>query len=405
MDTGLFTEEYYNTLVNTILPFWLKHGIDKEYGGIYTGLDIDGTLIETDKSVWFQGRALWTFSTAIILLKQRQESKNEDNSLIIEQCLQACNDIVFFIEKYCTDTSDGRMYFRVTKDGKPVIKRLRYVFSETFAIIGFAAYARATGKIEYCKRAFEIFNNVQKILNTPNALIPKFDSLNRKSRGFGLPMILLNTVSELRLCFEMFDSSNISFCNDFIDNVITEIKEYYVRPEKEVVIEQCNFDGSIQHEHIEGRQLNPGHAIEGAWFIMKEGLYRKDVNLQKLGVTMLDWMWKWGWDEQYGGIIYFRDIDGKSMSEYWHDMKFWWPQNEAVIACAYAYKITGDQKYKANFIKAHEYFKDTFLDTVNGSCFGYFHRDGSRSTDLKGNMYKGPFHTPRMYMEVIAIKM
>ncbi len=399
-NTLAISKEYFETLINTILPFWLKHGIDKKHGGIYTGLDKDGSLIETDKSVWFQGRGLWTFATSAMLIKEYQEKHGGNYTPLISDCLQACELLVSFIEKYCTDHTDGRMYFRLTSDGKPVIKRLRYVFSETFAIVGFAAYARATGKKEYCDKAYELFKSVQKILNTPGALIPKFDPANRSSRGFGLPMILLNTVAELRLAFEQFDPSKISFCNDFIDEQVKEIKTYFIRPELQVVVEQCNFDGSLQHEHIEGRQLNPGHAIEGAWFIMKEGIYRKNEELQKLGCTMLDWMWKWGWDEKYGGIIYFRDLDGKSMSEYWHDMKFWWPQNEAIIACMYAHTITGDEKYMKNFIKVHEYFKERFLDIECGACFGYFHRDGSRSTDIKGNMYKGPFHTPRMYIEV-----
>ncbi len=402
-DANSFSKEYVETLANTILPFWLKHGIDTVNGGIYTGLDYDGSVIESDKSVWFQGRSLWTFATSAIVLKKYQSTYGKDYSSLIAQCLMACDSLVQFLEAHCTDSMDGRMYFRVTCDGKPVIKRLRYVFSETFAIVGFAAYARATGKKDYSDKAYTLFNIVQNILDTPGALIPKFDPVNRSSRGFGLPMILLNTVAELRLAFEEFDSEKISLCNDVIDTQLHEIKTYFIRPELRVVLEQCSFDGSIQHEHIEGRQLNPGHAIEGAWFIMKEGMYRKDKELQSLGITMLDWMWKWGWDDQYGGIIYFRDLDGKSCSEYWHDMKFWWPQNEAVIATMYAYKITGDESYKEKFMRSHTYFKQHFLDTVNGSCFGYFHRDGTRSTDLKGNMYKGPFHTPRMYIEVLGL--
>ncbi len=398
-DRSAYSNEYYETLKNTILPFWLKYGIDTDHGGIYTGLDKDGSIIETDKSVWFQGRALWTFASSVIVLQEKEKTAGDNNALI-QECMEACNSLVTFIEKYCTDPTDGRMYFRVTKDGKPVIKRLRYVFSETFAIAGFAAYARVTGKKEYCEKAFELFKTVQNTLNTPGALIPKFDPANRASRGFGLPMILLNTLAELRLSFEQFNSSKISLCNDFIDTQIDEIKKYFVRPEFKVVVEQCNFDGTLQHDHIEGRQLNPGHAIEGAWFIMKEGLYRKNEELQNLGVTMLDWMWQWGWDEEHGGIIYFRDLDGKSLSEYWHDMKFWWPQNEAIIATLYAYLITGNEKYKDKFLLAHDYFKNRFVDFEYGGCFGYFHRDGTRSTDLKGNMYKGPFHTPRMYIEV-----
>ena len=41
-------------LLNGIMPFWLKHGLDRKNGGVYTCLDRDGTLMDPTKSVWFQ---------------------------------------------------------------------------------------------------------------------------------------------------------------------------------------------------------------------------------------------------------------------------------------------------------------------------------------------------------------
>ena len=57
---------------------------------------------------------------------------------------------------------------------------------------------------------------------------------------------------------------------------------------------------------------------------------------------MLDWMWRRGWDEEYGGLFYFRDLRGLPVQDYWHDMKFWWPQCEAIIATQLAWTLTGD---------------------------------------------------------------
>jgi N-acylglucosamine 2-epimerase len=54
---------YRDTLLNDVMPFWLRHGFDHEHGGILTCLDRDGSVIDTDKSVWFQGRAAWMFAT------------------------------------------------------------------------------------------------------------------------------------------------------------------------------------------------------------------------------------------------------------------------------------------------------------------------------------------------------
>jgi N-acylglucosamine 2-epimerase len=117
-----------------------------------------------------------------------------------------------------------------------------------------------------------------------------------------------------------------------------------------------------------------------------------------MGTTMLDWMWEIGWDKQYGGILYFRDVKGLPVQEYWHDMKFWWPQNEAVIATLLAYGMTGKTEYADMHKKIHNWAFKHFPDPEYGEWFGYLHRDGSLSNTLKGNIWKGPFHVPRMYL-------
>ena len=381
--------EYKMRLTDRILTFWLKYGMDAENGGIYTALDRDGSLLDSDKSVWFQGRALWSFASAYTGVEAN------------EAYLTACESLVQFIEAHCFDT-DGRMFFRVTKDGRPVIKRLRYFFSETFAVLGMAAYSRALQKAgqtsaaeKWRTRAYRIFQDILRIRDTPGILIPKFNPDTAPSRGFGVPMILLNTAQELRKAYPEKEAELTAF----IDGLLTEIQTYFIRPDLETVLEQCDPHGRFQEEHFEGRLLNPGHAIEGSWFIMNEARHRNnDKELLKLGTRMLDWMWKRGWDSEYGGIIYFRDALGKSATEYWHDMKFWWPQTEAIIANLMAYVLTGEKKYEGHFAVAHEYTHKLFPDDEYGEWYGYFHRDGRLSTPLKGNMYKGPFHIPRMYI-------
>lgn len=380
-------KRYYDELVNDVLPFWLKYGMDRVNGGIYTGLDRDGSLIESDKSVWFQGRALWTFCTAYEKVGRKQEY------------LDAATSLVHFLEDHCFD-SDGRMFFRVTADGRPVIKRLRYFFSETFAIIGFAAYSRITGKVEYKKKALELFDFVEKLRTSKGILIPKFNPEVEPSISFGGPMILLNVLSELRAaCPE--DSEKI---NRSMAGLLEEVEKYFVRDDLKVVLEQCAPDGRFMKEHYEGRLLNPGHAIEGAWFIMNEGLASDDRHLIDLGLKMLDWMWSVGWDEECGGgIIQYRDAIGLPVSEYHQDMKFWWPQCEAAIATLMAYSITKENKWLCRFEMVDEYIEAHFPDREYGEWFGYFHRDGSLATRIKGNLYKGPFHVPRMYMKCIEI--
>jgi len=164
----------------------------------------------------------------------------------------------------------------------------------------------------------------------------------------------------------------------------------------EAVMETVGPNGEFI-DHFDGRILNPGHAIECAWFILHEAKHRNnDAELIKIGLTMLDWMWKHGWDEEYGGIFHFRDVKGFPVQEYWHDMKFWWPQCETIIATLLAYHLTGDEKYADWHHIIHDWTYKHFPDPQYGEWFGYLHRDGRISVPLKGNIWKGPFHIPRM---------
>ncbi len=47
----------------------------------------------------------------------------------------------------------------------------------------------------------------------------------------------------------------------------------------------------------------------------------------------------------------------------------------------------------------NEYTYARFPDKEYGEWFGYFHYDGTLSQPAKGNMYKGPFHIPRMLLK------
>ncbi len=113
---------------------------------------------------------------------------------------------------------------------------------------------------------------------------------------------------------------------------------------------------------------------------------------------MLDWMWQRGWDDEYGGMLYFVDVNRLPVQEYWHDMKFWWPHNETVIAPLLAWSLTGEAKYADWHTKIHDWSYQHFPDREHGEWFGYLHRDGRLSVPLKGNLWKGPFHLPRMQL-------
>jgi len=365
---------YQKQLLEDTIPFWFPRSYDLENGGYFLMRDADGSLIDTDKAVWIQGRACWLLSSMYNTIEQKQE------------WLDGAKLGYEFLKNKCF-AENGKMYFHVDKEGNPIRMR-RYFFSETFAVIAFAAYAKASGNQEAADLARQLFGTCLAYLHGEKQVEPKFEN-TRPTRGIGVPMIMLNTAQQLR------ESIGDDRCDETIMLCIHEIEKYFVKDDIRCVMEQVGLDGEII-DHIDGRTLNPGHAIEGAWFILHEAKYRgNDPKLIDLGCRMLDYMWERGWDKEHGGILYFRDVYDKPVQEYWQDMKFWWPQNETIIATLLAFEITKDEKYAAMHAQIHQYAYTHFHDKEHGEWFGYLHRDGTVAQTAKGNLFKGPFHLPR----------
>ena len=367
---------YRGGLLNDTLPFWIPRAIDRECGGYLTALDQDGSLLQSDKSVWVQGRFAWLLATLFDTVERRAE------------WLDLSRHGIEFINRHCFDT-DGRMFFSVTREGRPLRKR-RYLFSEAFAVIALAAFGRAAGDARAKAQALDLFRLLLKYHREPGLLEPKVIPATRRTKGLAMPMILIVTAQELR------KSVDDPICTQVIDACIDEIERDFLTRDLHCVLESVGPNVEF-HDTFEGRMVCPGHAIEAGWFILEEARHRGNTpRLIQLGTTIIDWSLAMGWDEQYGGLVYFADARGLPSAEYAHDMKLWWPHNEAIIATLLAYQLTRDEEYARWHRRVHDWAYAHFPDPLHGEWFGYLHRDGSVSTRLKGNLWKGPFHLPRM---------
>ena len=367
-------EFYQNYLFDNCLPFWLKNSVDHEYGGFLTCVDRDGELYNTDKSVWFQGRGTWMFSRLYNIIEHRQE------------WLDAAKNGYDFLVRHCFDT-DGRMFFSVTQDGRPLRKR-RYYFSECFAIIACAEYSRAAGDKGALEKAVQTFQLVLDLYRNPNKLEPKVNPETRTAKSHSQPMILLSVIQILR------EIDNKPEYDIIVDELMDTLFKDFIKPGEKALFETVGLNGE-RLDSPQGRCINPGHSIETAWFLMHEGLYRNNTDIINKALEVLEWSLELGWDKEYGGIYSFVDIEGKPPEQLEWDMKLWWPHTEALYAALLAYKITGNMKYEIWYNKIHQWSFNHFEDTVYGEWYGYLHRDGSVANTLKGSLWKGPFHLPR----------
>jgi len=379
MDRTRLTElrdTYRRGLLEDTLPFWLPACL-ADSGGYGCFLDRAGRRYDDDKAVWHQGRFAWLLGTVARTVEAREE------------WVRACEHGVRFLRERCVDPDDGRMWFHLDGENRPLRKR-RYVYSEAFAAQAFAAHAALTGDARSADDAWATWARMLRFMKTPG-LLPAKGTGARPLVALGPPMIRLGVVHALRA---MGGDPRL---DEEAAACLAEL-EAFVHADRELVLEQVAPDGSFV-DCVEGRTLNPGHAIEAAWFVLEESRYRGgDADLVALATRMLDWSWRVGWDAEHGGLLYFVDALGKPVQEYWHELKFWWPHNEAVIATLMAYAATGEVRHAERHRQVHDWAHAHFPDPEHGEWFGYLRRDGTVSSTAKGNLWKGPFHLPRMQL-------
>ena len=364
--------------------FWLRNGMDREHGGVYTCLDRYGRVYSTDKSVWMQGRCGWIFAYLCHVYGAKKE------------WLEASKSCLDFMEKYCINPdADGRMYFTVTADGKPLRQR-RYYFSEAFYAIANAEYYGVTGEkecLERAKKAYNIYWDLWHGAKDPTGLGPKTEPQTRSGRAFGLPMIYLNVTSVML----RVDPENKALYEERAQGCVDDIFKYHVHPELHCVLENVGVNGEANLDYTDGRIVNPGHDIEGVWFLLEHAKRTGNKELVAKAEEIFNWAIKAGWDEEYQGLLYFVDCLGNPPEAYEHDMKLWWPHDEILISSLMLYRDTGKEEYLDWYFRTMDYCKKHFSDSEGGEWYGYLRRDGKPTEpSTKGSTFKGPFHLPRM---------
>jgi len=372
-------QRYRSALLNDVVPFWMKFSPDPVFGGYFTCLDRRGSIYDTDKFVWLQGREVWMFSHLYNNVERRAEW--------LEMALSGAG----FLEKYGRD-DEGNFYFSLTREGKPLIQPYN-IFSDCFAVMAFGELYRATGTDRYGDLAHSTFQNILKRAENPKGHWSKNYPGTRPLKGFSLPMILSNLSG---LIAHLLDKEMVEKIEE---ECIHEVMDVFYSQEHGLILENVSPDGSFS-DSLEGRLLNPGHAIEAMWFMMDLAERRADRQLAHKAVDITLRTVEKGWDEQFGGIFYFMDVKGLPPQQLEWDQKLWWVHIETLISLAKGYRMTGDQRCLDWFEKVDSYTWSHFPDPEFGEWYGYLNRRGEVLLPLKGGKWKGCFHVPRGLYQV-----
>lgn len=379
IDFKQLAQQYKSELLDRVMPFWMEKSIDKEFGGYFTCLERDGEVFDTDKFIWLQGREVWMLATLYNKVEKRQEW--------LDAAIQGAE----FLKKYGHD-GNLNWYFALDREGHPLVEPYN-IFSYTFAVIAFGQLSLATGNQEYAEIAKRTFDIVLSKVDNPKGRWCKAAPGARALKSFALPMILCNVALEIEPLLEK------DFLDKTIETCVHEVMDVFYRPELGLIVEHLGKDNQLV-DCMDGRQLNPGHAIEAMWFIMDLGKRLGDEALIEKAKNIALAEAEYGWDKHYGGIFYFMDRLGRPLQQLEWDQKLWWVHIETLITMIKGYELTGDKRCLEWFERVHDYVWNRFMDPEYPEWFGYLNRRGEVLLTLKGGKWKGCFHVPRGLMQV-----
>lgn len=376
MDFKKLSDRYRNELLDNVLPFWLENSQDREYGGYFSCLNRDGSVYDTDKFVWLQGREVWMFAMLY--------NNVEKNRQWLDCAVQGAE----FLKKFGHD-ENWDFYFSLDRKGNPLVQPYN-IFSNTFACMAFAQLAKATGNEEYAQIARRIFGRILERRSNPKGQWCKAYPGTRPMKDFALPMIICNMALEIEDILE-----DKSVLEQTIDTCLHEVFDVFYKPELGCMLENVSSVDGAPVDCFEGREINPGHDLEALWFMMNLGVRRDDKVLIEKCVEIALNVIERGWDKEFGGIYYFLDAKGVPQQKLEWDQKLWWVHIESAIAMLKGYQLTGNEKCLEWFSKLDAYLWDNFKDKEYPEWFGYLNRRGEVLLPLKGGKWKGCFHVPR----------
>lgn len=378
------TIDYKKYLTDEILAHYLSLQTDNECGGILNFFDSECNLISEEKDVWFQGRAMWTYSLTYMLIEKRAEY------------LDMCAHIFDFIKKI--ELVDGKLPYWVSRDGKTMTKSQGGNFySECFCAMGCAQYYRVSGREdvkELCEKLFDIMYDGY-FDSADNGRVNKYGI---RTFVFGLHMAMLAGAQFVRNAGIRVEKA------DYLAKVCVErmMNEPHVDEDRKMVIEELAAPGEVMP--IEKNHTCPGHVYEASWFVMCEGEYRNDQKIKDFGRKLLDYAMPEGFEKIEALIPTFLRPDEPFNFEC-TSTTISWPAQEAIIAYRVAYHMFGDKKYRELSEIIEKAAFDYFADREQGRWYINIKRGlppVKDRSDRSGHI-EGPFHLERMLLGLIIL--
>lgn len=378
-------------LRTNILPFWLNHTIDHEFGGFHGQITNDLVIdAKADKGLILNTRILWTFSKAYSVYRE-------------DVYLAAAARAYDYILRHFGDGEFGGVYWMLNYRGEPSDTKKR-VYGQAFTLYALAEYYLATRDDKAIKRAIALYDLLETASHDAN-FGGYFETYEREwslAQDQRLSQVDMDEKKSMNTHLHMLEAhANLyrAWPDESLRNRLRELIEIFL---KRIIDRRSHHLLLFFDEDWTPKSdvISFGHDIEGSWLLCEAAEIYGDPDLLKEvrqeAVRMAEAVYREGMDAK-GGIVY----EAKN-GQIFNSDKHWWPQAEAVVGFLNAYQISGQYHFRAAAHSTWEFIDQYIVDREHGEWFSKISRDGVPSKDkYKVDAWKCPYHNSRACFEVM----
>jgi len=413
---------YVDHLFGQMLPYWLEHGVDDEYGAYLTGFSNDGKrLLHCYKLPWSQGRFVWLWARlaaqfpAHPLAERFLELSRSGADFLRANCLMPNGEVAFTLDR------DG-IPILLDADGKPRAARPgesygSSTYTDLYVVYGLSEYARQAGDLASLEFAWDLYWSAVRRYREGRFRTDPYPTPSGY-KAHGVPMFLLDTGRELAVTAERLEWGDTRELRQLVTELVGEVMDHHRQPD-DVVIELLGTDNQVRPTKL-GTYVNPGLMFQDMWFIMHYAEEAGDQARIQQAARVVRRACELGWDDEYGGFFQFVHRTGgpprgevppeeaghpmlANLDSNW-DGKFYWVHSEALYALLLSYFHTQEPWALQWYRRVHDYTFRTFPSgQPGGEWINLRNRDGTPSDKPAAVPVKDPFHANRDLVLAIAL--
>jgi N-acylglucosamine 2-epimerase len=382
MELRTWLELYRRTLLEDVVPFWMRHALDAG-GGINTCIADDGRVLSRDRWSWSQWRAVWVFSKLYTSVQARPE------------WLEAAQGIFDFVRGH-GPLADGHWPLLLDGEGR-VLRGYESIYADGFAIYALAELWRATRDDALLALAMKTFKATHTALHEEEPLPAWPYPTPPGWIAHGISMLFSLAYHELA------EVTGDAAVRHAADEHHQRVLNTFLRADRGVVLEFLHHDGSEIAEP-RGRVVLPGHAIESMWFQMHIARAAEEDEMLHRAVEAIRRHLEIGWDDTYGGLFLAVHADGGGEVDWpYADSKLWWPHTEALYATLLAYEHCRAPWCLEWHDRLRAYSYAHYPVPGHGEWRQKLDRQGRPLDEVVALPVKDPFHLPRALIYCVEV--